>query len=98
MRNLAVLVSTLLWFILSTACNPTGTASRDDSQDIPLYNHADMVHARELSDQGVEPFATALDSLKIMADKAMMLGPFSVGGDVKSVSIQVIAGGPGFMR
>ncbi len=72
------MVSTLLWFILSTACNPTGTASRDDSQDISLYNRADLAYARNLSERGVEPFATALDSLKIMADKAMMLGPFSV--------------------
>ncbi len=76
MRNLTVLISTL--FLLITGCNPTGTASRDHLPEIPLYNSANMVHAREMSDHGVEPFTTAVDSLKKMADRAMMLGPFSV--------------------
>ncbi len=78
MKYTTLLLSTLLWFFLTAGCNPTETASKDPLPDIPLYNRTNMEHARELSGRGVKPFTTAVDSLKKMADRAMMLGPFSV--------------------
>ncbi len=59
-------------------CHPNGKTSRDQFRDVSLYDLPDLVHARELSEQGIEPFATAVDSLKKMADRAMMQGSFSV--------------------
>ncbi len=78
MKYTTLLLSTLLWFFLTAGCNPTETVSKDPLPDIPLYNRTNMEHARELSGRGVKPFTTAVDSLKKMADRAMMLGPFSV--------------------
>jgi hypothetical protein len=78
MRNLTVLILTFLLFCSLTGCNPNGKAARDNFRDISLYERTDLEHARELSEQGVEPFAIAVDSLKVMADRVMRLGPFSV--------------------
>lgn len=78
MKNSTVLLSTLLCLLLAAGFTPTDTASRDHLPDISLYNRADMVQARKLSERGIEPFAIAVDSLKMMADKAMKMGPFSV--------------------
>jgi hypothetical protein len=78
MRNLTVLILTFILFCSLTGCNSNGKAPRDRFRDISLYDRTDLEHARELSEQGVEPFTTAVDSLKMMADRAMRLGHFSV--------------------
>lgn len=78
MKNLAIINPTILLCILIAGCNYNGKTSGKTLPEISLYNNADLEKARKLAKQGVDPFSTAVDSLKIAADKAMMQGPFSV--------------------
>lgn len=76
MRSFVVISSLLM--IFSAGCNSIETTSGDQLPDISLYERTGLEKARELSGRGVEPYATALDSLKKRADRAMEVGPFSV--------------------
>ena len=78
MKNIKVLVWTCLWLISAIGCNPAEKNPMDHFRDISMYDRTDLVHARELANRGIEPFVTAVDSLKMAADRAMLLGPFSV--------------------
>jgi len=78
MKNLAFLIPTLVLFIISDGCGSNGKTTSGTLPDISMYDLADLEKARKMAKQGVDPFSTAVDSLKIAADKAMMQGPFSV--------------------
>ena len=78
MNNLAFFTPAILLCILITGCNPDSKTTGVSLLDISLFDRSDMEKARELSKQGVDPFSTAVDSLKTAADKAMSQGPFSV--------------------
>ena len=78
MKNLTIIFPILLLLIISAGCSSDGKNSRNQLPDISLYDRADLEKARKMAKQGVNPFSTAVDSLKIAADKAMMQGPFSV--------------------
>ena len=78
MKNLAFFIPIIIICILAAGCNPNGKTSGDILPDISLYDRIDLEKARKLGKQGVYPFSTAVDSLKMAADKAMLQGPFSV--------------------
>jgi len=78
MKNLTIIFPILLLLIISAGCSSDGKNSRTQLPDISLYDRDDLEKARKLAKQGVDPFSTAVDSLKMAADKAMMQGPFSV--------------------
>ncbi len=78
MRDLVVLLSVSLSFLIAPACHPVGQPSRDHLPDISLYKRSHLEKARKLAGRGVEPFARAVDSLKMEANRAMGQGPFSV--------------------
>jgi hypothetical protein len=78
MKDLAFIVPTILCCILAAGCKTNGGISGDTLPDISLYDRAKLEKARKLAEEGVDPFATAVDSLKVAADRALMQGPFSV--------------------
>ncbi len=78
MKNLAFIIPPILLLIISTGCGPKQKTSSKSLPDISLYDRADLEKARQMAKQGVDPFSTVVDSLKMAADRAMMLGPFSV--------------------
>jgi hypothetical protein len=78
MRNQAFIIPAILLCIIIVGCNYIGKTSGIVLPEISLYNKADLEKARKLAKQGVDPFSTAMDSLKTAADRAMMQGPFSV--------------------
>jgi len=78
MKNLAFIIPPILLLIISAGCGPNEKTSSKFLPDISLYDRADLEKARQMAKQGVDPFSTAVDSLKMAADRAMMQGPFSV--------------------
>ena len=78
MRDFTLLSLMVLSSLSLAGCHPDRKGLRDHFRDVSLYNLPDLVYARELSEQGIEPFATAVDSLKKMAGNTMMQGSFSV--------------------
>jgi hypothetical protein len=78
MKKRTYIIPILLILIISAGCSSKGKQSGDSLPDISLYDRADLDKARKLARERVDPFSTAVDSLKVAADKAMMQGPFSV--------------------
>jgi hypothetical protein len=76
MKNLAIIIPIFLIVIISAGCSSHGKNSRNPLPDISLDDRADLEKARKLAKQGVNPLSTAVDSLKMAADKAMMQGPY----------------------
>ena len=78
MRNLTYILPAILFCIFIAGCNNNEETSGNVLPEISLYNKADLEEARKLAKQGVDPFSTAVDSLKMAADRSMLQGPFSV--------------------
>jgi len=78
MKNLAFFIPAILLFIIPAGCGPNEKTSSNSLPDISLYDRADLEKARQMAKQGIDPFSTAVDSLKMAADRAMTQGPFSV--------------------
>jgi len=78
MKNLAFIILTVLLFLIPAGCGSNEKTSSNSLPEISLYDRADLEKARQIAMEGVDPFSTAVDSLKVAADKAMLQGPFSV--------------------
>jgi len=71
MKNLAFIILTVLLFLIPAGCGSNEKTSSNSLPEISLYDRADLEKARQIAMEGVDPFSTAVDSLKVAADKAM---------------------------
>ncbi|MCK4853405.1 MAG: alginate lyase family protein [Bacteroidales bacterium] len=78
MKNLAFIIPPILLFIIAAGCVSKEKTSSNPLPDISLYDRADLEKVRKMAKQRVDPFFTAVDSLKMAADRAMVQESFSV--------------------